>query len=411
MTLVFQEQIRNFDNATELFLPGASDRNPDTIILSFFRSQPYDLRSFQHTARLNLTPSPRWLVRASVSVDNTRFDGEASESSATLSDGTISTNEASGSGTVDRDTSWFEVDASYLLNDRISLTGSLWRDDLDQNGDFAFGGNVNRGAWDMSKAGFEAGLQYAFTGSASVSGGLRYESRDVDYGAGSGSEPEARSRNTSHTGVFLAADWKPKSPLAFNAELETGKHNDPFTLASPTDRLRFRAQAKLTSPSGAYANVTYVGHRLKNDDRPEGTATPSDWESDRDQVNARGGYRKAGLDFSAGFAFVRVRHDVAQTINPASSPFVIPILYAADSNFFDARLRWRFDPRWRVGVDLRFYDNEGSFAVRRNDLRAYVEATVHERYLVNLGVRRLDYEEKLRGFNNYDANLVEASIG
>ncbi len=49
--------------------------------------------------------------------------------------------------------------------------------------------------------------------------------------------------------------------------------------------------------------------------------------------------------------------------------------------------------------------------VRRNDLRAYVETTLSDRYLLNMGVRRIDYEEKLRGFNDYDATLVEASIG
>jgi len=30
---------------------------------------------------------------------------------------------------------------------------------------------------------------------------------------------------------------------------------------------------------------------------------------------------------------------------------------------------------------------------------------------VNVGYRYIDYEEKTYGFNNYDANIVEASIG
>ncbi len=49
--------------------------------------------------------------------------------------------------------------------------------------------------------------------------------------------------------------------------------------------------------------------------------------------------------------------------------------------------------------------------LRRNDLRAYVDVTVYENYLVNVGLRHIDYEETLRGFNDYDANIVEASIG
>lgn len=409
--LIFQERVRTFKNATELFLPGASDRDPDTIILSFFRDQPYDLRSFQHTVRLNLIPDPRWLVRASVSIENMDFDGSTDESSAVLEDGVISTSESAGSGEIRRDTSWIDVDLSYLLNERVSLTGSLWRDDLDENGSFAFREDSSRAAWDMVKTGVEGGVQYAFSTAASVSGGIRYESRNTDYGTGENAEPELRSITTTHTGVFLAADWRPRPLVGFNAELESGKYNDPFTLASPTDRLRFRAQAKFNRRTGAYGTVTYIGHRLSNDARPPGGLTPSDWASDRDHVNLRAGYREDGLDVSVGYAFVRVKHDVDQTINPGGSPFLIPILYRANSNFVNGRLRWRFLPEWRIGADLRFYDNDGSFAVRRNDLRAYVDVTVYENYLLNVGLRRIDYEEKLRGFNDYDATIVEASIG
>ena len=128
-------------------------------------------------------------------------------------------------------------------------------------------------------------------------------------------------------------------------------------------------------------------------------------------MNARVGYRQPLVDVSAGYAFVRVKHDVDQTINPGgSSSFLIPILYRGNSNFVDGRFRWRFLPDWNLGGDLRFYDNEGSFAVGRNDLRAFVEVTVAERYLLNLGYRRIDYVEKVHGFNDYDANIVEASI-
>ncbi|MEE9179759.1 MAG: hypothetical protein V3U22_02600, partial [Vicinamibacteria bacterium] len=102
---------------------------------------------------------------------------------------------------------------------------------------------------------------------------------------------------------------------------------------------------------------------------------------------------------------------VDQTINPAGNPFLIPILFKADSNFVDGRFRWRFLPKWRLGGDLRFYDNKGSFAVKRNDLRAYVEVTVAERYLLNFGYRWVDYVEKVHGFNDYDAKVVEGSIG
>ena len=408
--VVFQERIRRFDNATELFLPGASDRSASTTILSFFRAQPYDLGSAQHTVRLNLTPTPRWLLRASVSVENMGLDGTTDEALATLADGEVSRTETSGAGSVDRDTSWVELDASYLLNERLSLTGGFWRDDLDQRGDYTFGDAVNQGAWTMGTTGVEGGVSYALTAAVDVSGGLRYESRGVDWALDDAGQL-GRSRDTSHTGVFVAGVWRPRPRLSLDAELETGKYNDPFTLASPTDRLRFRAQGRLTSPRGPYATVSMLVHRLANDDRQPDGITPSDWQSDRDHLNLRAGFRRDGLDASAGYAFVRVQHDVEQTINASGSPFPIPVLYEADSNFVDGRVRWQVAPRWRVGGDLRFYDNGGTYALRRQDARGEVGAAVWQDYWVTMAYRRIDFTEKQFGFNDYDAHLVEVSLG
>jgi len=408
---IFQERIRSFDNATEMFLPGASDRDPDTTVLTFFRSQPYDLRSFQHTFRLNLTPDPRWLIRASASIETMDLDAKISESFSSISDGEISMGAADGGGTIARDTSWIDIDASYLVNERLSFVFGLWRDDLDQKGDYTFGSSENRGQWDMGTTGVEGGLQYALSTGLNVSGGLRHESRNVDYGKAENDEPIPRARDTSQTGLFLGAGWVHGTILDINAELETGKVNDPFALASPTDRLRLRAQAKLNRANGVYGTLTFTAHRFTNDDRPPDPLVPSNWESDRDHINGRAGYRSSVLDVSAGYAFARIRQEVEQTINPGDGPFLIPVLYRADSNFVDGRLRWQLAPKWLVGADVRLYDNAGSFAVRRNDLRSYVEATLFDSYIVNIGYRRIDFEEKVFGFNDYEANIMEGSIG
>ena len=218
-------------------------------------------------------------------------------------------------------------------------------------------------------------------------------------------------RDTSHTGVFVTATWRPQPLFNVNAELETGTYNDPFTLASPTGRVRFRVQASVKRSQGAYATGTYVLQRLENDNRPAGALVFSDWQSDRDQLTARVGFRSGERDLSGGYTFVRVHHEVDQTINPGGSAFLIPVLYEADANFADGRIRWPIDDLWRIGGDLRFYDNAGSFAVQRHDLRAYVEVTLLEQYLLHVGYRRINYEEKLYGFNDYDANIIETSVG
>ena len=65
----------------------------------------------------------------------------------------------------------------------------------------------------------------------------------------------------------------------------------------------------------------------------------------------------------------------------------------------------------RIGADARVYDNSGTFGVERDDLRAYFEVDCGENYLVNLAYRTIDFNEKDFNFDDYDADIVEVSVG
>ncbi len=414
-SLVLQEHVRDYENAYEIFLPGGTlGTNTDNAseLSFFFLDQPYALESFQHTVRANLTPTPQWLIRLSGSVENLNLDGEASERSAGVTfAGAPFTTDVEGLRDIGRDTIWVDADVSYLLNERASLVGGLWRRDANQSGDGTWDDTPLFNLWDTTTTGLEGGVQYALSTDIVVTGGLRYESRSVDHGQSEDEPPSVETRKTTHAGFFLAGQWSPGRVLDFNGELETGSYDDPFTLAAPTSRLRLRLRAKAKLQNGVRLDASYTGRRIENDNRPPGQlSTTPNWESDRDSLSARIGYRKKELDFSGGYSLIRVNHAVDQTVS-AGAPALFPILFESDANFIDARLRYRFDPQWRVGADARWYDNAGSFAIRRNDVRAYVELTVTGGYLLNLGYRYVDYEEKTFGFNDYDANIVEASIG
>ena len=81
----------------------------------------------------------------------------------------IARDDASGAGEVTRDTSWVDLDASYLVSDRVAVMFGLWRNDLGQSGEFVVDEGVpDRGAWDLGTTGFEGGLSYAVAAAASV---------------------------------------------------------------------------------------------------------------------------------------------------------------------------------------------------------------------------------------------------
>ncbi|MGH9461714.1 MAG: hypothetical protein ACRD1X_10890 [Vicinamibacteria bacterium] len=415
LALAIEERVRDFENAAEVFLPGSSyatNLDNDTEVFFFVLSQPYELSSTQTTVRATLTPDPRWIVQVATSFENLDLDASASENSSGIDDeGLPFETDVVGSGGLQRDTRWFDGDVSYLVNERVSVVGSLWSNALDQEGDFTFGEAVGLNRWDISTTGVEGGIQFAAAEHVTITGGLRYESRTVDWDQSEDEPLEIRTQETSHTGLFAVLSWTPRPTFNVNAEAETGSYDDPFTLASPSSRFRARLQANYHFDNGAYLAAMYIGRRLENDDRPEGQlSSDPNWNADRDNVNARVGYRRGGMDASAGYSFVRATNSVEQTL-AIDEPFLFPISFVSDANFVDGRFFWAFDPVWRAGGDLRFYDNDGSFPLKRNDLRVYAEATLANGYLVNVGYRYIDYEEKTYGFNNYDANIVEASIG
>ena len=87
------------------------------------------------------------------------------------------------------------------------------------------------------------------------------------------------------------------------------------------------------------------------------------------------------------------------------------MLLTADTNFDDGRLHWEAHERLTVGTDLRYYTNDGSFAVDRRDHRILGEVGVGRGYTAGISYRSIAYEETALGFNDYDAHIVEFSLG
>ncbi len=411
-TLVLQEEVRDFDNAVEIFLPGLSlgeDPRDATILDFFFLEQPYTLESIRHTVRVNARPNEKLLIRGAASLQTLDLDTEASEHSQGVDfRGQPFTTDLAGGSDIERDSELIDVDVSYLIGDRVALVGGVRRLHFDQAGASLFGQDLGTGTWDIETTGAEAGIEFHVTPRLSVGGGARLENRQVEHTVVGGGLDLDAAEDTEHTGFFANLAWRPSEAFRLDFEVEDSSYDDPFTLSSPTDRQRWRLRGRYRWSNGCYLQGTYLAYRFEND--------PSGWQSDRDQLEARGGWRHDGLDIAVGYSLIESDRGIDQSVITAPGfgggvRFLYPILYTSEADFLDGHLRWQLDPHWTVGGDLRFYQNDGSFGHERRDLRAYVELDLEVGYLFRLGYRDIDYDEDTSDFDDHDAQITELAVG
>jgi hypothetical protein len=408
VTLVLEETVRDYDNAVEIFLPGASpgENTGNAASLSFFfLDQPYDYTSQQHTVRVLARPNDRLDVMVSAILQNLDLDVEADETSGGIGfNGQPFTTDDSGAGEIDRDLGLYQLDLTYRINDRVALIGNVRQQELDQQGDFEFAGALNLGAWDISTTGAELGVEVALTPTVTLAGGVAQESRDITFGHNEGDGPagfEDESETTERTGLFVNLGWRPAAGTEVVASIEDNSFDDPFTLASPTDRRRYRLRGRYRWDNGLGVSGSYAKTEVDNDN--------SGWSADTDQIGVRLDYQHQALSLSVGYSNIDLERQIDQTV--AGLGRTLAIFYGADSDFFDGRVRYQATERFAVGGDLRLYQNDGSFGLERDDYRAFVEVGFADAYTARLAYRTVDYSEDAVDFDDYDAEILEAAIG
>lgn len=406
VTLVLEERVRDYTNLYEVFLPGFSlGENPTGATLDFFfLDQPYDLTGNRHTARVIARPTARFDVVLSASLDQSELELEAEErSQGNAFNGAPTSTNFTGEGEIERDVDFFDLDVTYRFTDRLALIGNAHQHDLDQEGDFEFD-VVNSSTWEIKTTGFDAGLQFLATPTLTVSGGLALESRDVDFAWANGGTTKAESEETEREGFFADVAWRPSKAFQLTFAAEDNSFDDPFTLASPTDRRRYRANARYRWENGLFVSGVYQLQDYENDN--------SGWAADSDRLALRAGWGGDGLDVSLGYAMLDVEREIDQTLffgNPTPVPF--PIAYEADTDLIDGRVRWAVTERWALGGNFRTYENDGSFALAHDDYGAWVEAGFGAGYLARVGYRMVDYDEDAFDFDDYDADIAEFAVG
>ncbi|MEM9556905.1 MAG: hypothetical protein AAGC60_21780 [Acidobacteriota bacterium] len=411
-TLVLEERITEQEYDVSIFLPGASlgeDPNDATTLDFFFFDRPATVDSNTHTARIVSRPADRWTIRAAASVIESELDTDASqEGRGTAFTGQPLDIDIEGDARVEYDAEVFDFDLSYLINERLALVGGLRRHAFDQQGDVQL--NVDgESVWDVETTGAELGLEAQLTATVTLSGGVRYESRDVEHAqTTSGPLGELEEYSTDHDGFWTSLGWNASKQFRLEVTAETSSYDDPFTLTSPSDRERLRLHARWNGDQGVYFDAIAVANSWENDD--------SGWEADTENLSLRAGVRRDTFDLRVGYTMVETDRSIDQLVTTlpgfgGGQTFLFPTLYESGADFIDLRARWRPNDRLQLGADALLYDNTGSFGLEREDLRAYVQVGLLDGYLVQLAYRTVDYTEEAQSFDDYEAEIAELSVG
>ena len=406
VTLVLQGRVRDFENAVEIFLPGFSEgENPDGANVDFFfLDQPYDFTSLDQTVRLMARPTSRLDVSFVGSFQDLDLDLHATESSQGIGfDGVPFTTDRSGAGDIVRDLEQFAVELSFEASPRIALVGKVREQSLDQDGNFPWGGELNEGDWTLDLSGFELGIDVAVSPQVNLAAGLVEESRDVNYAWAVEGEGNGGEKTTDNSGYFASLAWRPSKAAELTVDVENNTFDDPFTLSAPTDRERYRVRGRYKLANGTSLIGAYTMKDYANDN--------SGWNADTEIANLRINRRGDQYSASLGYSSVDIERAIDQTVQAGFLQVQFPIFYRADSDFFDGRFSCNLSDGLAIGGNFRLYEGNGSFALERDDYRGWIEIDVFSDYVLHLGYRVIDYDESDFNFDDYDADIVELSLG
>ncbi|HEX7238202.1 MAG TPA: MtrB/PioB family outer membrane beta-barrel protein [Gammaproteobacteria bacterium] len=405
VTLIVDEQAKNFDNTSEIFLPGASaGQNPaDAAALQFFTfNQSYDLAGRSHALRVLATPTRRLDFAAGWRLEDVDLDLQGDEqASGTSAAGAPFATSRGGPGTVARDVEIADLALGFALTERVRLIGAARRSTLEQDGEVVFGAAPGASGWDIATDGYELGAELAISRAVTVAAGWSSEARSVAYAWSFDTDAVGVDRDTDRAGYFVRLTLRPAGSFDLTASIEDNRIDDPFTLASPTSSTRYKATARWRWSNGLSLSANYRDTDVDND--------VSNWLADTEQADVRVVYQRPRLQLSGGYTRVDLQRSIDQAVTAGARVTLFAIDYAADSAFRDASARWQLNDRFAIGADLRAYDNRGSFALTRDDLRAFLDIRISEDYRLQISYRDLDYVED--AYDAYDAGILELAFG
>jgi len=404
VTIAFTERVSSFENASELFLPGASpgQNTTDLSELQFFRlDQSYDYDSRAHELSVIARPSDALDIRAAWRYEDLDLGMHASEQSlGTNFDGTPLATDVTGPADVGRDIETALLDVGYTIGEHVRIIGGLRRSTLEQDGFLSFGTDQGSSLIDLETTGVEAGVEYAINANIAITGGWSSESRALERSHVYDATLAAERHDTDRDGFFARLLLRTEGGLELSASVEDDAIDDPYTLASATDTTRYKFRLRRSWSNGMSFSGTHRRTDAKNGD--------SRWSADTGQTELRLSYEGEGIAVAAGVGNVNLTRDIIQLVIAGTRSDLVAIDYDADASFGDIALRWKATEDLTIGTDLRSYENRGSYRLSRDDIRLYFDYALNETYALQLSYRNVDYAED--AYDAYEARIFELGL-
>lgn len=407
-TFMFEERVMDYENTNSLFLPGATDGGEGAhypSALNFFNlDQPYDLKTYTHTFKATGHAFDRLFINGFAQLSNQDMNLAYAEDTDGINYlGQFFDYSHSGSGEFERKINLFDFDVTYLVSDKLAVVAAFRFNDFEQEGYLTIDGEKQEAMLKYDNKAGEGGLQYLFSPEMTLTAGYRYEVRELE-----GTETVTYEDKTTRNGLFGNIKWDIKA-FKITADYQFGDYNDPFTLISPTSFHRFRLTAKTKID-----RFNFSGSYLWNQAKSE--VYDDEWDSTKNQLSLRAGYHGQKIQVFAGYSLIDVEHQGRRTIvypptwtGPGSFPW--DILYEGKSNLLDASFSTDLANNWALGGYANIYWNRGFWEIDRFTFKAYVEYTFDNGLVSQIGYRYVNFEEKMSGFNDYSANILEISFG
>ncbi len=409
-SVVLEERILDYENSNSLFLPGYADggegaRYPSS--LNFFNlNQPYTLKSYSHTLKIYSQPIKRILLSGSAKITDQDLDLTYQESADGINYlGKFFDYSFPGMGKFQRKIGLYDLDLSFLLFDRLAITGVIRYHDFEQEGEMTVSGEKKTMDLNYDTLSLEGGIQYRFSSVIGLLAGYRNETRTLE-----GVETVDYEEKTVRQGLFGNIKVSPSRKFTLNADYQFGTYDHPFTLVSPAEFHRFSAKARLNQKLVSFS-ASYIFTKSKND------IWQNDWSSTRHNFAFSGSYKGKNINGSASYSYVLQKHqgnrqvDYPPSFSGPAGTFLWEILYEGKSNILNGNLSAKMAENWNIGGLFNYYTNKGFWEISRLWLKGYIEYLFEEGFLAQIGYRYVDFKEKDSGFNDYSANILELSFG
>jgi hypothetical protein len=205
---------------------------------------------------------------------------------------------------------------------------------------------------------------------------------------------------TSRDGFYALVTYRPGSRWNVSFSAEDNGIDNPYTLASPTDATRYRVRGVYRWDMGLSLTGTYTYRKNRNDE--------SSWSSKTGQADVRLSYQSGPLTASLGASFVEIDRSMNQLVTGGSRQDLFLIRYDADADTVDGSIRWAVRERLTISASVRDYDNEGSFAVARQDARIGARIGLGSGFGLDLSYRYVNFDED--DLEDFEADLWQASL-